>query len=64
MSGSSSISGLACLIWIDNKIAGNKIKLVNIEMINVKETNIPNATVPPKLEAAKMAKPQNKIMEV
>ena len=44
--------------------AGNKIRLVNIDRSKVKETKTPKATVPPKLEAAKMAKPQNKMIEV
>ena len=49
---------------MDNKMAGNKIKLVNMLNNKVKDTKTPNATVPPKLEAAKMANPQNKIMLV
>ena len=52
------------LLWMDNKIAGNKIILVNMDISKVKDTNTPNATVPPKLEAEKIEKPQNKIIEV
>lgn len=58
------ISCLMDFLSIDNKIAGNKIKLVNMESNNVNETSTPKATVPPKLEAVKMANPQNRMMEV
>ena len=37
---------------------------VNIDINKVNETNTPNATVPPKLDAEKIEKPLNKIIEV
>ena len=52
------------LLSIDSKMAGSKIKLVNIDINKVNDTNTPKAAVPPKLEAEKIAKPQNKIIEV
>ena len=58
------ISFFIDFLWMDNKIAGNKIMFVNMDINKVKDTNTPNATVPPKLEAAKIEKPQNKIIEV
>ena len=45
-------------------MAGSKIILVNMDINSVNDINTPNATVPPKLEAAKIEKPQNKIIEV
>ena len=49
---------------MDNKIAGNKIILVNMDINKVKDTNTPKATVPPKLDAEKIEKPLNKIIDV
>lgn len=49
---------------IDNNKAGNRIKLVHIATKSVIETMTPIAAVPPKLDAAKMANPQNKIAAV
>lgn len=37
---------------------------VNKEMSSVKDTKTPSAAVPPKLEAEKIEKPQNKMMDV
>ena len=64
INGSSIISVLVDLLSIDSKMAGSKIKLVNIDINKVNDTNTPKAAVPPKLEAEKIAKPQNKIIEV
>lgn len=49
---------------MDNRIAGNKIILVNIDINKVKDTSTPKATVPPKLDAEKIEKPENKIIDV
>lgn len=62
--GSSMISFFIDFLWIDNKIAGNKIMFVNMDINKVIDINTPNATVPPKLEAENIEKPQNKIIEV
>ena len=51
-------------LWMDNKIAGNNIMFVNIDISNVSDTRTPNATVPPKLDAEKIEKPQNKMIDV
>ena len=59
INGSSIISVLVDLLSIDSKMAGSKIKLVNIDINKVNDTNTPKAAVPPKLEAEKIAKPQN-----
>ena len=58
------ISFFIDFLWMDNKIAGNKIMFVNIDINKVKDTNTPNATVPPKLGAEKIEKPLNKIIDV
>ena len=63
-SSTSPRSFFCFLLWMDNRIAGNKMRLVNMDINKVNDTRTPKATVPPKLEAEKMEKPQNKIMEV
>ena len=64
MKGFSKISFVAIRFSSVSKMDGNSNKLVMRETSSVIEIRIPIATVPPKEDAAKMAKPKNKIVLV